>query len=77
MLTCLDRLADVLSSPREYSTRDQTYGDAHTNICSACLKAVESWCHYSTLGEFIPQINDCTTEIIASDIESKSHFVNF
>ena len=43
----------------------------------SALKAVESGCHYCTFGEFIPQINDSITEIIASDVESESPFVNF
>ena len=43
----------------------------------SAFKAVESGCHYCTFWEFIPQINDSITEIIASDIESKSPFVNF
>ena len=41
------------------------------------FKAVESGCHNCTFGEFIPQINDSITEIIASDVESESPFVNF
>ena len=43
----------------------------------SAFKAVESGCHYCTFGEFIPQINDSITEIIASDVESESPFVNF
>ena len=43
----------------------------------SAFKAVESGCHYCTIGEFIPQIDDSITEIIASDVESESPFVNF
>ena len=43
----------------------------------SAFKAVESGCHYCTFREFIPQINDSITEIIASDVESESFFVNF
>ena len=43
----------------------------------SAFKAVESGSNYCTFREFIPQINDYITEIIASDVESESPFVNF
>ena len=48
-----------------------------STFVQSAFKAVESGCHYCTFGEFIPQINDSITEIIVSDVESKSPFVNF
>ena len=46
-------------------------------LVQSAFKAVESGRHYCTFGEFIPQINNSITEITASDVESKSPFINF